>query len=189
MKLKLLLRSAIAACIVVLAGSAHAITITNDSLVGGWTPGSTLNNDPDATLGANALIAWYNGGAQPNAATLNVKDNKNHPLTFTLSGEDFGVLPGPLTFGAKEDNGTPKGYDPAVVSYLLGKYGNATYLFYIGNLTEEAKLPTSFGGNGLSHQIAFAAPRQSVPDGGASLLLMSMAITGLGVMRRCIVVG
>ena len=178
MKKSTLTRIAVALFAIVVSTSVQAVTIPLNRLIGDWDPASTLNNNTEATQGANILVNYYNSGIAPNPNT----DPK-----FTLSANVLGVLPTPLTFGVKFDSPTPQAISNEY-EYVLGKYGNVAYLFYVGGLAGTSfELPTVLNGvtqNALSHQLAFNAPRQSVPDGGSSLMLLGLALGGAGTLRR-----
>jgi hypothetical protein len=146
--------------------------------VGNWDPGSAYNNNPDSTLAANALVTWHNGGVNANTALAGA--------TFTLGSAPLGALPGPLSFSFKDETAPFVSFDASLYSYILGKYGNVTYLFYVGNLSGTFELPlTGENDLGLSHEIAFVT-RTSVPDGGMTLMLLGSAFAGLGTVRRFI---
>jgi hypothetical protein len=153
-------------------------------LVGSFNPASTLNNDTEVTTGANLLIDWKNG---------TISNPSNATTTFSLSSNSFGLLQD-ATFVAKDETGpTFDAFNAPAIDYVLGKYGNVAYLFYVGGLTENGlTLPATadFAGNqnGLSHQVTFSAPggggTTGVPDGGSTLALLGLGLAALGVARR-----
>lgn len=163
-----------------LAGPANAIVLsfaTNG--VGLYEPASQANNDVDATAAVNALVNWYNGGANPNGGSI----------TYSLtpgSGVPAPALPTPIAFGFRDETEPFGDINAPAYSYILGKYGNVAYIFYIGNLSGAYSLPTTLGGNSLSHELAFsAAPR--VPEAGTTVALLGLALLGLGALRRRLV--
>jgi hypothetical protein len=148
--------------------------------IGSYTPASSLNNDADVTTAVNLLVNWYNGGANPTGGGT----------TFTLSagsGVPGPLRPAPITFGFKDESAPFVDVNSATFSYVLGKYGNAAYLFYIGNLPPGSySLPNTLvaGGNSLSHEVAFAAGGTSVPDGGTTMALLGLGLLGVAFMQR-----
>ena len=146
--------------------------------LGSYTPASQANNDAEVVIAANNLITWYNGGANPNGG----------PITYSLlpgSGVPAPALPGPAVFGFKDETAPFVDINPANYTYLLGKYGNVAYLFYLGNLAPGSySLPATLGGNGLSHEVAFTAARTSVPDGGLTMALHGCTLLCLEGLRR-----
>jgi hypothetical protein len=71
-------------------------------------------------------------------------------------------------------------------TYLLAKYGNTSYVWYVAGLTD-VTLATPLGGgedNGLSHYSLFNPGTITTPDGGTTLGLLGLAMLGLGYVRR-----
>jgi hypothetical protein len=168
-------------CALGLALTSQATLIDYSTMgVGNWDPGSKYNNPVDATLAANGLVTWHNGGVDVNTVLTEA--------TFTLGTASLGVLPGPLSFSFKDETGPAwDSFDASLYSYVLGKYGNVTYLFYLGNETGIFELPEKMDSGGLSHEIAFTTREStSVPDGGMTLMLLGSAFAGLGTVRRFI---
>ena len=162
------------------AVNSQALTIDYSTMgVGNWDPGSAYNNNTDATIAANALVTWYNGGANANSVLSGV--------TVTLAPTGLAPLPNPLTFSFKDETSPFSSFDASLYSYVLGKYGNVTYLYYIGNLSGTYDLPLT-GPNqlGLSHEIGFVARTTTVPDGGMTVIMLGSALAGLGAVRRFI---
>ncbi len=185
MKLRLILGSLVAA--LALGSTASAVTITSSALIGGWSPASSYNNDTQATQAADALVRWFNGESA--ASTVDLLDNAN----FWLSGNDFGAtLPTPVTFVLKDDGAPFESIDADSYTYVLGKYGNDAYVFYLGIYDGVVDLPAEFGFGenkvlGLSHYVLFNAitpPPPSVPDGGVTLLFLGSAFAGLAIFSR-----
>lgn len=73
--------------------------------------------------------------------------------------------------------------------YLLGKYdgpGFGSEVWIINGLTGTITLPEFGSGDqyGLSHVYLFNPGIPGVPDGGSTLMLLSSALGGVGLMRR-----
>ncbi len=159
--------------------SASAIVLDfSVSGIGTYTPASQANNNADATVAVNAVIAWYNGGTNPNGSGI----------VYSLvpgSGVPATGLPTNATFNLKDETVPFQDIAVPTYTYLLGKYGNVAYIFYLGNLAPGAySLPATLGGGGLSHELAFTTTSVTVPDGGVSLTLLGGALLLLGLARR-----
>ncbi len=155
---------------------ARALTILDFSTagIGLFAPASKANNDYAATVAANSLVTWYNGGEEPEIEGVN----------FTLANTSLGVLPTSLTFGYKDEQSPFDTINTATYEYVLGKYGNVAYLFYVADISDVVKLPGNLGGHGLSHQNVFDSTRTNVPDGGATLALLGLGLLGVEGFRR-----
>ncbi len=68
-------------------------------------------------------------------------------------------------------------------SYALIKWGRSSELYYIGGLTGDVVLSNDINDNGASHWDLWG-PGQQVPDGGTTVLLLGVALSGLGLIRR-----
>jgi hypothetical protein len=148
--------------------------------VGTWQPGSDFNNDAQVTLASNWLIDWYNGGTDPNTFGSTVFELAPTSLTPP-------PLPSPVSFGFKDETAPFDSVSGTDYAYVLGKYGNISYLFYIGNLgAGPHTLPTTLGGHNLSHLVAFTVTGggPGVPDGGTTMSLLGMGILLLEGLRR-----
>ena len=159
------------------ATSSYAIAILdfNTSGVGWYDRASKANKPTDVTAAANFLVDYYNGQTVVNTFSQ---------VSFTLAPTAFGVLPGDLAYGYKDETGPFDSIDTTKYEYVLGKYGNNAYLFYIADLTGFVQLPGKLGGKGLSHQVAFDSDRINVPDGGTTVALLGLAFVGLEIARR-----
>lgn len=114
--------------------------------------------------------------------------------TFTRSNVALGSYPDAV-FGV---NGDASGsYNPGNGTYLymFAKYDGPNYgaeVWYIGGLNGTIKIPTSAGSPtryGLSGVTFFEGvtqpgPANSAPDGGTTVALLGIAMTGLGLVRR-----
>ena len=71
-------------------------------------------------------------------------------------------------------------------SYLFATYNtpnNASEVWYVGNLSGIITIPAKAMGYALSGWTLFATA-ESIPDGGATMMLLGAALVALGVVRR-----
>jgi hypothetical protein len=70
-------------------------------------------------------------------------------------------------------------------TYLLAKYGNTAYVWYVADLTL-VTITSNLSGvqNGLSHYALFNPGTVTTPDGGTTLGLLGLGLMGLGYLRR-----
>lgn len=159
---------------------ANAVTlIVGDAYYLGSVVPGTPSSAADEVLYINTLTALATGGSTTIAQPPPGADGDN---TLTRSGNVFAFLPTAVEDGAFKDANAP--FDPLAPGwqYVLGKFGNDSYVWYVGDITEEISLPSSLNGpgSGLSHVSAYNA----VPDGGATMLLVGLALLGVGAVRR-----
>jgi hypothetical protein len=173
----LFLALAIAACLG-FPQLASALTIGDTRELGFIDPGIPAG-DQDRTDYVNALIALPLGGST--VVTINGQTN-----TITRSMNNFGTL-APAVFAL---NGTGTSIDLGTVgyAYLLAKYDGPNYgseVWDISGRTGIIKIPATGGGYGLSGWTLFTpGSGQSVPDGGATVALLGVALGGLSAIRR-----
>ncbi len=167
---------AILAVLSLTALNCQAISILdfNTSGVGWYARASKANNPTDVTLAANQLVDFYNNSG-PGFSSV---------VSFNLAPTAFGTLPGNLAYGYKDENGPFDSIDTQTYEYVLGKYGNNAYLFYIADLSGIVQLPSTLKGKGLSHQVLFDSERTNVPDGGTTVALLGFGMVGLEILRR-----
>ena len=134
------------------------------------------NNNPDSNF--NALVSdvgryeTYSMTDLPDpvfSGYANYKDlDKNGNQAVSLTGFDYAVL----HYGSGKD-GSPGG--GIVFYYLNGMTGN--YTFPANGLGPN-------GNGGISSIRLFVGSNTSVPDGGTSVMLMGIALTGVALLRR-----
>jgi hypothetical protein len=168
---------AIAACLG-FANVASALTIGDTNELGFVDPGIPAG-DQDRTDYVNALIALSLGGST--VVTIDGQTN-----TITRSMNDFGPL-APAVF-ALNGTGTSINLGTTGYAYLLAKYDGPNFgseVWDISGKTGTIKIPATGGGYGLSGWTLFTpGSQQSVPDGGATVALLGVALGGLGAMRH-----
>jgi len=177
--------AAVGALMFTFNNNASALTI-GDGQTLGYVFYGIPSGDADRTQYVNDLVFEYNQG---------------HPdgFTFSASGQDYTLVHGSSTFGATLP-GAVFGHDGTGNTGInLGAIGTYTYLFakydgpnqgsvvwYVGNLGGPIDIPADWNGYGLSGWTLFTAgaPPGSLPDGGATAMLLGAALGALGMVRR-----
>ena len=177
--------AAVGALMFTFNNNASALTI-GDGQTLGYVFYGIPSGDADRTQYVNDLVFEYNQG---------------HPdgFTFSASGQDYTLVHGSPTFGATLP-GAVFGHDGTGNTGInLGAIGTYTYLFakydgpnqgsvvwYVGNLGGPIDIPADWNGYGLSGWTLFTAgaPPGSLPDGGATAMLLGAALGVLGMVRR-----
>jgi VPDSG-CTERM motif len=182
---KLLITTACAMAVLGLtATKAHALAVGDSRYIGHVNDGIP-SNVANEVLYVNSLLDLAPGAA---AVTCSLAPNE----TCDRIGSPAGLVGlQDATAGVTTD--TPGGSAGTINTtgwtYLLGKYdaGQAgAYVWYVAGLTS-ATIPNSIGtcgnsGCGLSHYTLFNGG--AVPDGGATIGLLGLAMLGLGYVRR-----
>ena len=107
----------------------------------------------------------------------------NDPLAGVYPAADFAA-----DLGAQfKDINLGSGY-----LYLLANYDGPNYgsvVWYVGGLTGLIDIPDKALRYGLSHTYLFnpETPSNGVPDGGATLMLLGIGLSGLAAARRWVV--
>ncbi len=149
-------------------------------------PGSSANLSHEAGY-INALVPLSAGshtiGAYVYGRTTNFQPPAGLPTATDIAAVQSPSGPSNL------------GIDITGYRYLLGKYGNADYVWFVGSLSGLANIPllsnsswdTTIRGNadghGLSHWAVFN-PTAQVPDGGTTVTLLGLGLIGLASIRR-----
>jgi hypothetical protein len=186
MKMSSLKTWAAAIAIALIAAPAYALTI-NDPGVVGAASGETGSGGAVARALeiSNHLLAMAANTADPAACDLN-----GDAACYRTSTTEY---TGSVSGGTEVTGGGVGGFDGYV--YVLAKYdgpGAGYVLFHIPTLLAAGGtiplLPASIWGNtndtglALSHYVGFGT--RSVPDGGATLSLLGLALAGIGAFRR-----
>ena len=162
-------------------------------------------------LSFSDALGWYTppepASAASEAGYINELLNATVTGLRTVDGVSYTSIAGDLTGYAdvdaqdadKDETGTYTGIDVTGVNYLVGKYNGpngAGFVWYVGDISGTVDIPSTVTGagytrpsdgsalkGGLSHTSAFDG-EQSVPDAGATLALMGLALMGLEGVRR-----
>ncbi len=90
----------------------------------------------------------------------------------------------------RDESGNNLGIDVTGYTYLLAKYDAfhaGSYVWDVSGLTGEIDIPsfcTPCGKYGLSHYSLYNYQPPTVPDGGATLMLLGGALMAIGALRR-----
>lgn len=174
------------------ATGAQAVIISNSRLLGTIVPGTPANPANETEM-VRFLVAALNTGtsgavAYPGAG-VSLGNNPDDPQTetYTLWAPTGLGLPAPLpaATGAQTVTGnTTINLGALQYDYIVAKFGQDAEAFWIGGLSGELTIPNYTGNtNGLSGYTLING-RTSVPDGGATVALMGIALGGLSLGRR-----
>lgn len=106
------------------------------------------------------------------------------------SNNDFGALLDPATLaltgkGMRVNLGTQSRYD-----YLLVRYNGpnaVSQVWHVGDLTGRILIPTIRAQHGLPNWALFTSRPVGVPDGGATVMMLGVALGTLGAVRRYLI--
>lgn len=181
MKVKNLLSAFL--CSVAFLGLSAKADLYTELGIGGWDPASKFNNPGDSLIGVNRVVDIWNG-VTPEGAFGEANFFKANPLP--TGGVPVTLSPA-LAFDWKDDAAPFDAIDNTSGKYLyaLAKYGNTSYIFYIGDKKEVFSVPLNIEADqrGLSHVSVFTGT-PNVPDGGLTALLLGLALSGMGATRR-----
>ena len=173
--------AALAAC------TASAITLDSSYLLGHVVPGSPSDTDIEEDR-LDYLVEKYNGNnpAAPDGNTYTLDNGSNVPAPTlpNWDGTSTGQLGGGFTT-ATIDLGTG-GWD-----YLMVKWANDSYYYYVGGLTGEHDIVndvvfnTKGKAQNASHYRFFNLNTgTSVPDTGLALAMRGLGVAGIAFVRR-----
>jgi hypothetical protein len=110
---------------------------------------------------------------------------------YTRSTNFFGSLPDAVLAGAVDGTSTTINLGSGgSYSYLFAKYDGPNYgseVWYVGNLSGVITIPSGAGEQnyGLSGWTLFGpGGGNNVPDGGSTLAMLGIAMTGLSLLKR-----
>ena len=186
------------------------VYIDIDRLLGTVEPGTPGDEANELVmlnflLDGNSMVDGYNDGAP---SGTNMGDNpldpnpNGKPEEYILRFSSSTLIPSPggaplgTGWADKDESGNHTvDLGGSTYEWIAAKYGRNTGFFYIGDLSGEIVLPTmkwkpSFectvwdGDNGLSHTTLINPIGTTVPDGGATILLLGVAMLALGSLKR-----
>src|SRR5262249_41621790 len=105
----------------------------------------------------------------------------------TRSNNEFGPLSGSATLALTGEGRAVKLGTLGTYDYLLAKYNGSngvSKFWYVGDLTGTMIIPAISAEYGRPSWTLFTSTSQSVPDGGASVVLLGAALGALGLVRR-----
>lgn len=172
-----------AACVAICAFSynatATALTI-GDAQTLGYDFYGIPSGDQERTNYLNDLVYMYD-------TSLTTWSNNGQDYTIVNGAPAFGASLPSAVFGTNVNgNQTSINLGTGVYSYLFAKYdgpNQGSVIWYVGNLTGTVTIPSDWQGYGLSGSTLFT-PGGQVPEGGATVLLLGIALGTLGMARR-----
>ncbi len=177
--------AAVGSALFAFSPNVKALTVGDGQTVG-YVFYGIPSGDADRTQYVNDLVFFYNHGCASGTDC------------GTASGQSYHMVNGSPTFGATLP-GAVFGHDGTGTTVSLGAVGTYTYLFakydgpnqgsvvwYVGNLGGDQTIPSDWNGYGLSGWTLFTGgpPPGSLPDGGATAMLLGAALGALGMARR-----
>lgn len=184
LKMKTFTKSILAAASAVfLALSAQAVTIDLSiaQSIGYIDPGTP--SSPAAEVGyINKLLSM----------TVGTSDTSGTPDFYRTSGP--AGLQAVTMLATKDESNNPDRTDVPVgiFDYAIGKYGNNSYVWYIGGLgsLNAFTIPASAPSGGLSHLSRYDSTDSdiptppAVPDSGSTIALLGLAVAALAFAKR-----
>ena len=136
--------------------------------------------DADITQYVNFMIGLSLGGSDH--VIIGPHDN-----LVTRSTNNFGALPSDAAL-ALRGKGTKDLGTQGTYYYLFAHYGGPrggfAEVWYVGDLSGMITIPSNSLRRGPSGGALFTGQRPTVPDGGATAMLLGAAVGALGVVRR-----
>lgn len=164
---------------------AAPLTTADNTFLGTADPGSPASPEFE-TYFINFLLDMP---TVPGGSTDSDNPLPNPPNTvynFFRTNNSCGACTDAVATGAVQvDTGGPVTIDVSNYTYLLAKYGNVAYVWYVANLTS-VTVTSNLAGvqNGLSHYALFNPGTVRTPDGGTTLGLLGLGLMGVGYLRR-----
>jgi hypothetical protein len=166
------------------AGASTILTIGDDYYLGSITDGIPPSPENEVEY-INYLITLGpgQGDTQIPAGTGEIYNREDSDLV--------GPFPTAIEDGAaKDESGGFQGIDGTGYTYILGKYDAekaGTLVWVISGLADasDIDLPELYNGHELSHWSLYNGDSgTTVPDGGAAITLLGLAMLGIGCARR-----
>ncbi len=177
------------------ATGAQAVVISDSRLLGTIVPGTPASAENETEM-VRFLIAALNTGSSGAVAFpgggVNLGDNPADGASteaYTLWAPAGLGLPAPLPAATGVQTETPTGnttfnLGAMQYDYIVAKFGRDAEAFWIGGLSGELTIPNLTGNQNALSNYTLINGRTSVPDGGATVALMGLALGGLSLSRR-----
>jgi hypothetical protein len=168
--------TAFCAAMLAFSHDAHALALTigdsHDlgSVLNGWSSG-----DSDRLTYVNHLLGMALGTS-----------GQANGQKYSRSNSDFGPLTQGGLLGLVNGAGITIDLGSGVYSYLFVTYNapnNGSEAWYVGDLSGSITIPAQAKGYALSGW-TLSSTAESIPDGGATMILLGAALMALGVVRR-----
>lgn len=171
-----LLSAAFCAVMLAFAHNTSALTIGDTQELGYVWPGVPSGN-AQRTIYVNHLVGMALGSL----------DVANGQISYR-SNNAFGSLP--TAVWALNGTGTKVNLGGGgLYTYLFARYDGSIFgaeVWYVGNLSGIIRVPAAPGKHGISGWTLFGLG-VGVPDGGATVMLLGVALCALGMARRFLV--
>jgi hypothetical protein len=198
--MKRLVSLSFALALAALPSSAYAVTIGADELLGTVEPGVPRTEQQRMVMVNGLVEGWdgvlgYNDGA-PTGTVMGDNPNDVGPEVTTLKFSATTVIPGPpaplaTSFSTTVVTGNLTFILTNTADWIAAQFGQDVAVFYIGHLAAGTKVTLSLGGtnwdsegHGLSGYTLFNEDEGTIPDGGATAMLLGGALIALAVLRH-----
>jgi hypothetical protein len=196
MKASLLKSAFVGAVAALSSATTFAVTINSNDLLGTVVPGTPANPTNETEM-VRFLAASLNAAVGPvptyPTAGINLGDNpadsQTEVYTMWKPASLVGSAPLPGATGVQTvTSNTTLNLGAFQYDYILGKFGQDSVVFYIGNYAGEITIPNLTGNqNGLSGYL-LVNPRNrdipGVPDGGSTIAILGAGLAILAIARR-----
>jgi hypothetical protein len=165
-------------CALVLTpGAASALSILDSHYLGSVTPGSPAN--------AIAEVEYINHLLDMSAPSVDLHNPLPNPpntvYTYVRTGNSCGTCTDASVTGGSYGNVLGGSVNVTGWTYLLGKHGSVSHVWLVAGLTGAQSLPLNTAGGGYS---LYNPVSVQVPEGGATLGLLGLAMLAVGYLRR-----
>ena len=151
----------------------------------GFVKCGIASGDADRTLYVNDMIGLAPGGS--NHVIIGPHDNLVTRSTNIFSPLDFAALASRTSYGSSRASTVDINLGTGGFEYLLAKYDGPNFggeVWYVGGLTGTVTIPAFGDKYGISLSALFEpGSPPKVPDGGSTVVLLGVALTGLAGIR------
>jgi hypothetical protein len=151
-------------------------------------PGVPSSTDAETTM-LLGLIQSYNTGSPASPFIITIGPHNNVATLDVGSAVPAAPLPAPgiasgnLGVGGGQQDNYVIDLGAGGFNYAMVKWGQISEFYYIGGLSGLVSLSNDVNENGESH-FTLWGPGTTVPDAGATVVLLGGAMSFLGLMRR-----
>lgn len=175
--------SALVGLLLLLLPSARAVSLSVNEGLSGAIGGMVGTIDPGSPASLADEVGYINHLLGLGANATDTVTDFPHSWNYDTTAYDFNGSVSAT--GALDYTDSPPLSGPAGYEYVLAKFGNTAYVWYIGG--EGFTLPSDLEGikgSGLSHWAAFNLTGTNVPDGGTTAVLVGLGLVGMSFIAR-----